>query len=147
MRNGWISWKSGNKSVHFEEKENKQMSEALNPLYLEKLLHSMRLLTKPPRYIAAHRVSGWRSTGETEWEEPEAVHGHGGHRPKRGKVEHIREVPEEYAADFRRIAEERKRLQLQLAYLSTQERELMEVAYPVSRPLTVSEIKNNQEKK
>ena len=118
----------------------------MEKLYLERLLSGVRLLTRRPRYVAPHHVTGLRSRdGATEWDEPETIGGHGMHYPKRGKVDHIREVPEEYAVEFCKIAEERARLQKRLADLLKQERELMMVVYPHSRPVVVAELKELQE--
>jgi hypothetical protein len=112
--------------------------------YIEKLLRGLQRLDKV-RYSAAHRATGLRSDGAREWNEPECVWGRGGHRPKRGKVDTIRVVPEEYAADLAAIDEERKRLRAELAELDRREREVVEVAWRRSRPVTVDEAKAETE--
>jgi len=116
------------------------------PIYVERLLAGLRRLNHRPRYIAPHRVTGLRgSDGAREWDEAEAVMGNGLHRPHRGKVNDLREVPEGYADELRQLDAERARLQQALNEVAARERELLKAAFPVSRPVTVAELKTAQE--
>lgn len=112
----------------------------MDAIYLERLRGGLQRLTKP-RYLAPHHVRGSRSDGATEWDEPETVWGRGIHRPKRGKVDDVREVSAEYADDLRKIDAERKRLEAALAELRRREREVMALAWASARPVTVTELK------
>lgn len=103
---------------------------------------TVRRLSRTPRYIGPHRARGLRGDGATEWDEPEAVHSDRAmHRPVRGKVQHVRQVPADMEADFAEIDRQRQELRRQLAELEKEERQLIEVAYTHGRPLTVTEVK------
>jgi hypothetical protein len=112
------------------------------PIYVEKTLGALRRLNRPPRYIAAYRARGLRgSDGAREWDEPEAVAGDALHRPTRGRVSTIREVPSGYAADLAEIDAEREQLNARLAELRREEAKVLELAYVAGVPLSVAEVK------
>lgn len=107
-------------------------------VYVEKLQSGLRRLNRVPTYSAPKRVTGIPSTdGAREWDEPEYVNGHGRHKPFRGRVDTIREVPAGYAEDLAAIDAKRAELRRQLAALDAEERLVIDLAYSSGNPVTV----------
>lgn len=97
-----------------------------------------------PHYIAPHRAHGIRgSTGETAWDEPEAVHAINSiHRPDaRGKLNDVRIIPDEVAHRIGEldmcIAEHEQHIR---DYRSKIQAELA-LAFKIAKPLTIKQVK------
>lgn len=117
----------------------------MSEIYVEKLLSGLKRLNRRPWYMKPHRARGLRSsTGETEWDEPESVHGHGAHRPIKGVVD-IRKPDAGYTSDLLDIDAKRADLRKQLAALDAEERGILALAWSTGRPVTVAELKAAQE--
>ena len=108
-----------------------------------------RLLSEPPKFIAKHKVRGFRDMAlskETTWNVPDQVRGKSSHTPVAGKVP-IREIQEAYEADLQTIEAERARLHAELKKLDERQKETLKLAYMAGRDMTVAQVKSLATKK
>ncbi len=94
-----------------------------------------------PFYVAAHMATGWNGDKQN-WKEPEAVVvKNQRYRPKRGKVQQIRTVPDVYVEQLKDLDIEREALQQQLKGLADTEQEILRDAFLAGKPLEVEVVK------
>jgi hypothetical protein len=114
----------------------------MKTIYLERLCSGINRCNKPPSYFPAHRAHGWKPlTDEREWDEPESVMARGLHRPVRGKLNDLREMPEAEAAELAELELQEKSLTIQIAAIRAEQSRLIRAAFLKSRVLTIKEIK------
>jgi hypothetical protein len=103
---------------------------------------------KLPRYTPASKSFGSQGGVRGEYQWPEMVTAFSnGFRPKRGRVEEIRHVPEEYRDRLQEIDDERWRLEERLNDLHRREQQILESAYSGGEPLKVVDMKVWQEER
>lgn len=99
-------------------------------------------------YAPAHQARGSRTNprtgvyGEGTWHEPEAVYtSNHGFRPKNGKLNEIRRMPEEAVLALVELDLRREDLQRQINDLYKKEREILAAVYEKSVPLRMHEVR------
>lgn len=94
-----------------------------------------------PRYVPAHRATGWNGHAK-EWDEPEAVYTRtGGYHPKRGKLPMIRTIPDTYVEQLHDLDTKRETLRKMIVELDIEERGILKDAYAVGKPLELATVK------
>ena len=94
-----------------------------------------------PRYSAPHRARGWNGKAE-EWDEPESVGFRSTReRPKKGKLQRIRIMPDVYVDSLAALDVIRDKLREELTRLNRQEQEILKTAYLVGKPMDIETIK------
>lgn len=103
---------------------------------------------KALHYVAAHKATGSRTNpktgkyGEATWHEPEAVYtSNYGFRPKNGKLDQIRRMPEDCVQALEALDAAREDLQRQISELYKKEREILAAAFTKSVPLRMHEVR------
>jgi hypothetical protein len=122
---------------------SREGKEQMKTIYLERLSGGIfNRCKRPPTYVAPHRAHGWKPlTNEREWDEPESVMARGIHRPVRGRLNDLREMPEAEAVELEELELQESVLLRKLAAIRVEKDQLIRSAFLKSRVLTIKEVK------